>query len=787
MTSAVPDIHMPEEVYKEFIYRSRHSRWDPEKNRRKTWPEGVDDYLNHMWLQAEKKGWKVPRTWRDSIRKMMMDRKAVGSMRAFKAAGKHLEKDQAACFNCMGTAADHPRVFDEICYLLMLGCGVGVSVERQLINKLPDLPEELYPSPAVIPVSDSKIGWSAAVKELIALLYSGSVPSWDLSRVRPAGSVLKTSGGRASGPEPLDEALRFIVDVFKGAVGAGSTKLNSLECTDIICKIAESIVAGGSRRSAILLLCNPSDDRMRNAKTGNWMNLHPQRRMANISSAYTEKPSLEQFMEEWFSLMKSGSGERGFFNRQGVQSYADAAGERRGTYDWITNPCFSGDMRLKTSEGYRKFEDLEGKEGLSIVNADGNTVPSEVWCSGEKEMIELRFRSSGPALPPVQVTPDHIFRMEDGSELEARHTSGRKIMSDKNDPSGDEHMVDSVKHIGIRKAYDFSEPETNWGVVEGVVAHNCGEAVLRTVSSRGVRGGSGCNLSEAVIGEDATPEQVRERIWAATVLGTIQASFTDFRYLRKGWKTIMEEDALLGVSLTGIMDNPFFSGAGDREELKKTLEEMREYVKAVNRETAGKLGINPAAAACLIKPSGTVSKEFGVSPGIHCRKYRKYVGHVIGTLNEPFTQFLRDQGVPWEKSVYNPRNEVVFKFPVTAPETVRTEETMDPAEMLDMIKIYRDHWCDGHNVSCTVVLDGAEWFDAASWMYRNWDTVGGITFFPEYYGGTQLPYQKVSDEEWDEALRRFPGEVDWNKLSEYEHSDYTENMIECAGPGCALE
>ncbi len=653
MTSAVPDIHMPEEIYKEFIYRSRHSRWDPEKNRRKTWPEGVDDYLNHMWLQAEKKGWKVPRTWRDNIRKLMLDRKAVGSMRAFKAAGKHLEKDQAACFNCMGTAADHPRVFDEICYLLMLGCGVGVSVERQLINKLPDLPEELYPSPAVIPVSDSKIGWAAAVKELIALLYSGSIPSWDLSRVRPAGSVLKTSGGRASGPEPLDEALRFIVDVFKGAVGAGSTKLNSLECTDIICKIAESIVAGGSRRSAVLILCNPSDDRMRNAKTGNWMNLHPQRRMANISSAYTEKPSLEQFMEEWFSLMKSGSGERGFFNRQGVQSYADAAGERRGTYDWITNPC--------------------------------------------------------------------------------------------------------------------------------------GEAVLRTVSSRGVRGGSGCNLSEAVIGEDATPEQVKERIWAAAVLGTIQASFTDFRYLRKGWKTIMEEDALLGVSLTGIMDNTFFNGAGDREELKKTLEEMREYVKAVNRETAGKLGINPAAATCLIKPSGTVSKEFGVSPGIHCRKYRKYVGHVIGTLNEPFTQFLRDQGVPWEKSAYNPRNEVVFKFPVTAPDTVRTEENMDPAEMLDMIKIYRDHWCDGHNVSCTVVLDGAEWFDAASWMYRNWDTVGGITFFPEYYGGTQLPYQKVSDEEWDEAFRRFPGEVDWNKLSEYEHSDYTENMIECAGPGCALE
>ena len=324
--------------YQQFIHLSRYSRWMPQENRRETWEETVSRYFTFFesYLQKMHK-YKLTDKLQNQLKDYILDLKIMPSMRCLMTAGEALEKENIAGYNCSYVAVDRPQAFDEILYILMNGTGVGFSVDRQSVNNLPDVAEEFHPSDTKIIVADSKLGWAKAFKELLAMLYHGQVPKWDLSKVRPAGAPLKTFGGRASGPEPLDDLFKFSVKVMRSAAGR---KLTSLECHDIICKIAEVVVVGGVRRSALISLSNLSDDRMRAAKTGRWWETEPQRALANNSAIYTETPDMGIFLKEWRSLYDSKSGERGIFNRAAAVRVASENGRRKTDgMEFGTNPC----------------------------------------------------------------------------------------------------------------------------------------------------------------------------------------------------------------------------------------------------------------------------------------------------------------------------------------------------------------------------------------------------------------------------------------------------------------
>ena len=333
----MPDNFLPTS-YQEFIHLSRYSRWLPEEGRRETWNETVTRYFDFFTDHLkDMTGYKLDNDLRNDLEVAVLEQRVMPSMRCLMTAGEALKRENIAGYNCSYVAVNRIQAFDEILYILMNGTGVGFSVERQFVSELPMVAEEFHETDTVIVVADSKLGWAKAYKELVGLLYIGQIPRWDLSKVRPAGAPLKTFGGRASGPAPLENLFNFTVNVFKGANGR---KLSSLECHDIVCKIAEVVVVGGVRRSALISLSNLSDDRMRHAKSGQWWEQNGQRALANNSACYTEKPDMGIFMEEWTALYNSKSGERGIFNRASANKMAEKNGRRTiEGYQFGTNPC----------------------------------------------------------------------------------------------------------------------------------------------------------------------------------------------------------------------------------------------------------------------------------------------------------------------------------------------------------------------------------------------------------------------------------------------------------------
>lgn len=567
--------------------------------------------------------------------------------------------------NCAYLAIDNQRAFDEMLYILMCGTGVGFSVERQFINELPVIADKLRPSRSVIKVEDSRVGWADAYRELVSMLYQGRIPEWDISEVRPAGAKLKTFGGRASGPQPLVDLFKFTIATFKEAVG---TRLTSIQCHDLCCKIGEIVVSGGVRRSAEISLSNLSDDRMRHAKDGDWFTTTPWRGMSNNSVCYTEKPSNGQFMREWLSLYESKSGERGVFNRQAAKKQVAKYGRRK----------------------------------LSGV------VEREI--DGKMESVKVN--------------------------------------------------------------YEFG-------------CNPCSEIILRSKQF--------CNLSEVVIRPKDTVDDLKRKVRLATILGTMQATLTNFRYLSPEWKKNTEEEALLGVSLTGIMDNHLMSanlGKGfDRvEELATALETLRVHAVEVNKEWATIFGINQAAAITCVKPSGTVSQLVDCSSGIHARYAKHFIRRVRCDKKDPLAKMMLEQGFPMETDAYKPEHQVVFSFPMAAPKGAVTAEYLMALDQLKMWLIYQNHWCE-HKPSMTVYIKEHEWMQVGAWVYDNFDAVSGIAFLPySGHGYEQAPYEPVSKEEYDELLAKMPANVDWSMLKKFEVDDASVNHKEyaCTGGTCEL-
>jgi ribonucleoside-diphosphate reductase alpha chain len=619
--------------YQRFIHASRYARWLPEENRRETWKETVDRYTGFFKN-------RFPDTFpADDVNKSIHNLDVMPSMRCLMTAGPALERDEIAGYNCSFVAIDSPKAFDEVMYILMCGTGVGFSVERQFTNNLPSIAEEFHETDTTIRVKDSRIGWASAYRELISLLYSGRLPKWDTSGVRQAGARLKTFGGRASGPKPLEDLFSFTVHTFKKAAGR---KLNSLECHDLVCKVADIVIVGGVRRSALISLSNLTDDRMRNAKNGAWWESDVQRALANNSVAYTEKPDVGIFLKEWGTLYDSKSGERGIFNRVAATKKASSNGRR----------------------------DVEGFE---------------------------------------------------------------------------------------------------YGT------NPCGEIILR---SKGL-----CNLSEVVIREGDTLANLKEKVRVATIIGTFQSTLTNFRYLRSDWKRNQEEERLLGVSMTGIMDHPILSKPTD--ECIKWLKELREYAIETNKVWAEKLGIPQSAAITTVKPSGTVSQLVGCSSGIHPAYSQYYIRTVRMDNKDPLTLFFKSAGVPNEPDVTKPSDITVFSFPQKGTESGVTRNETNAIEQLQLYSVYQKNWTE-HNPSITVYYKDDEFLNIGAWIYNNFSDVSGVSLLPHSdHVYKQAPYQEITKEQYDSFVASFPS-IDWGNLKEEEDTTTGTQELSCAAGVCEV-
>jgi ribonucleoside-triphosphate reductase len=632
--------------YQDFIHLSRYSRWLPDEGRREQWDETVDRLIGFFdrHLSENYEGFKFEK-YKKEIRKNVLDLSVMPSMRALMTAGPALERDGVAGYNCSYLHINKPRCFDEMMYILMCGTGVGFSVERNFVENLPTISEEFADSDTTIVVADSKIGWAKAYRELISLLIGGQVPKWDLSKIRPAGARLKTFGGRASGPKPLDELFRFTVDTFKKAAGR---KLTSIECHDVCCKIAEIVVVGGVRRSALISLSDLTDDRMRHAKDGQWWSTEPQRALANNSACYKSKPEIGTFMDEWVSLYRSKSGERGLFNR-------DAA----------------------------------------------------------KKQVE-------------------------------------KIGDDRRDPN-----------------YDFG-------------TNPCSEIILRDKEF--------CNLSEVVVRADDTIETLKEKVRLATIIGTLQSTLTNFRYISSDWRKNCEEERLLGVSLTGIMDSKLTNGDGKQEDLENLLKELRQVAVNTNKKIAKELGINQSAAITCVKPSGTVSQLVDAASGIHSRHSQYYIRTVRADNKDPLCDFMKSKGFKAEPCVMKGDKVTVFSFPIKSPDGAITREDKTAIEQLELWLTYQRCWCE-HKPSVTISVREHEWLDVGAWVYNHFDEVSGISFLPySEHSYKQAPYQECDEETYLELLSETPTDIDWSQLQEFEDDDQTSGSqtLACSGDSCEV-
>lgn len=624
--------HLPTQ-YQQFIALSRYARWLPDEGRRETWSETVDRYVDNVVSR------KVDdQTVINEIREAILSLSVMPSMRMMMTAGPALDRDNTSGYNCAYMAVDDMKAFDEAMMILLCGTGVGFSVERQHIAKLPEIPDQMFDSEDTIVVHDSKEGWAKAYRKLVAMLYSGEVPRWDVSKVRPAGAKLKTFGGRASGPDPLVELFKFTINIFRNSVGR---KLSSVECHDLMCKVGDVVVVGGVRRSAMISLSNLSDDRMRRAKSGQWWENDAHRALANNSAVYNERPEMEAFLHEWTSLVESKSGERGIFARYAADAHVERSGRRETGHEWGTNPC--------------------------------------------------------------------------------------------------------------------------------------SEIILRSNQF--------CNLTEVVVRVHDSVEGLREKVRIATILGTIQSTYTKFPYLRKAWTRNTEEERLLGVSLTGIMDNVVTSHPDP-----EVLESLRQTAIDTNKEWAERLGVPVSAAITCVKPSGTVSQLVDAGSGIHARHSPYYVRTVRGDVKDPLTQLMIDQGVPSEPEVNHPDSTAVFSFPVKSPESAVTRNDMSALEQLELWKTYAMNWCE-HKPSVTISVRDEEWMEVGAWVYRNFDICSGISFLPHSeHTYQQAPYQDCDEDTYQELLSQMPKNIDWTSLGLYENEDNTagSQTLACTGGVCEV-
>ena len=635
-------------VYQSIIHRSRYSRYLYEEKRRETWEETVDRLLNYLYKKTNN---VIDEATYTELKVAVLNLDVMPSMRLLMTAGEACERENIAAYNCSYLAVNNKRAFSECLYILMCGTGVGFSCERQEVNQLPAVPKEIVKTDDLIVVADSKRGWALAFKKLLSSLWEGEIPTIDYSKIRPAGARLKVFGGRASGPVPLKQLFDFTITTFQHAKGR---KLQSIEVHDLMCMIGEIVVVGGVRRSALISLSNLTDTRMREAKTGAWWENNKQRALANNSVCYTEKPDVETFLDEWTSLVKSKSGERGIFNRVAAQAQASKWGRRSADKSYGCNPC---------------------------------------------------------------------------SEI---------LLRDK----------------------QF------------------------------------CNLTEVVVRSEDTYESLKRKVELATILGTIQSTLTDFGFLSEEWIKNTEEERLLGVSLTGIMDNEFLNSLDGRKicknktdgwyTLSEILSALRQHARDTNEKWANMLGIPVSAAITCVKPSGTVSQLVDSASGIHARHNPYYIRRIRMDKKDPMYQFLKDKGLDVEDDVRVPETTAVFSFPMKAPEGAICRKDRTALEQLELWLVYQRHWCE-HKPSITVSVKDEEWPEVGAWIWKHFDEVSGISFLPfSDYTYQQAPYEDITEEQYHQMMNNNLADINWMNLIEQDDNTEGAQTLACSSGNCEI-
>ena len=940
-------------LYQKLIYKIFYARWLQNVLRREDWKESVERYKSFLIKRIKDK--KAKEEFEKAC-EFIMDVKIAPSMRAFWTAGKALDKDNIAAYNCCFVSVDNIKVFSEILYILMCGTGVGFSVEQDEICKLPKLPTKIEDCDDVIIFSDSKKGWADGYNRYLKNLYKGKNFKYDVSKLRLEGSILKTFGGRASGPAPLISLLENTKKIVMGAVGR---QLYPIECHDIICHIAASIVSGGVRRSACVSLSDLSDDSMSRAKVGEFWRHNTQRRLANNSAVYNIKPDIIKFIDEWKKLIESKCGERGIFNRTAVKYTVAKNGRRDPDHKFGSNPCFTKDMQLLTETGYKRFDELSKLENVNLINEKGEISKGRIWSTGIKPVYKIVFTGKKES---IKCTENHEFKLNDGSSCLAKDLKGKRLMpffnvkntfnrndfyagfilgdgsvkrlnskihkgmevhigkndldvakllgieygrnynreakkialeykleplsyEDKRLPSNikitDDFLsglfsangsviesvgriaykttskvlanqlvkelndreiksyittnkshdvkhhngvynskqsydvnvsnfesivkfselisfaqkykqeklrkailsksitVRAVKYLREEEVFDFSESKTHWGVVNGVIAHNCGEIILRPKQF--------CNLSEVILRPKDGKEDIKEKVKYATILGCIQSTLTDFNFISKRYKDNCKDERLLGVSLTGLADHPILNTVNKTS--KKWLYEMKEEAIETAKRWSGILGIKMPAAITCVKPSGTVSQLVGCSSGIHPRYAPYYIRRIRLNSFDPISKFLIDQNIKYAPEIgetIDSATTFVFDFYMKSPKESLMKDSVTALQQLEYWKMLKEYWCE-HNPSCTIYVKKDEWLEVASWIYKNWNIVCGLSFLPYDTGIYQLaPFEEIDEETYEELSKNI--NIDFDKLIEYEKNDTTTGSQEfaCIGGACEI-
>ena len=933
-----------EQFLSDFTVLRTYARFIEEEGRRETWVEAVDRDLN--WLFRDP---NIPQKVKTKSREHILNKVVFPSMRGLWSSGPAADRQNAAMYNCSFLGIDSLESFGEALLILMSGTGVGFSVERKFVDLLPKVSFQSKKPAQNHIVGDSREGWQNALNTAITAWFNGRECNIDYSQLRKKGAPLRTMGGRSSGGAVLKELLNYAKAIITNAQGRN---LTPLECHDIMCQLASAVIVGGTRRSALISLSDLFDEEIRNCKG---FDHHPRRSGANNSAVYHSKPSMIDFLQEWSALVKSQKGERGIANLWAVKQ--NAPHRRKSKLIEGLNPCFRGDMKILTSEGYRELSTLADGSDVELINKNGDTSTGKVWSSGVKDTVRINF--SGGSVPPIYCTPNHKFMLTNNRECEAVNLKGERIMPfieikdnfNKEDflagfiqgdgntsritqpdhrgmevefgekdgdiakmygrPTGEwrsrevyniaeryqlspetlptrclpprqfitpdfisglfsangcvikkyrvalkstcfqlvaqlkilleewfdiesyittnkstevkfsngtytcresydinigkyesillfakyisfghqykrddlkdlilikSPSVSSVKDVGKYEVYDFSEPTQNWGVIEGFIAHNCGEVALR---NRGF-----CNLTSVVVRPDDDYESLRDKISSAAWLGTIQSTFTHFPNLRPEWKENAEEERLCGISLSGQQDNPSLL-------TPDILRLLKNHAVNVCRKASKILNINMPAAVTTTKPEGTCSLVAGSSAGCHPRWSEYYVKSVQIAVTDPLFHLMADQGAPYIIPQDNGQSTAIIGFPIKSPDGAITRHDMTAMDQLEHYLKLTDNYVE-HNVSQTVYVAEDEWMKVGSWIYDHFDKCCGLSFFPKETGVANydwLPFREIDKNEYDKLRSEFP-DIDFTKLPDYERGqgDQTAGSKEyaCAGGACEI-
>ena len=623
----------------EFIYYRSYSRWIEKEGRRETWIETVERFMNFM---KENLGDKFSEDECSEIREAVLNQEVMPSMRLMWSAGDAARANNVSAYNCSFIAPRKLRDFAEIMYVSMCGTGIGFSVEHQNVHALPQIKRQTnHRKVSIHAIEDSKEGWAEAFYLGLRTWFNGGDVKFDFSKIRPAGARLKTMGGKTSGPKPLEDLLNYTRNKIFSRQGG---RLSSLDVHDIVCKIGEIVVMGGVRRSALISLSDLNDPEMRTAKQGQFFITEPQRSMANNSAVYNDKPSTTDFMEEWLALAKSGTGERGIFNRGSLS----------------------------------------------------------------KQLPERRWKTFKKDFATCGVNP-------------------------------------------------------------------CAEIVLKNYEF--------CNLTEVVARPKDTEKTLLKKVRLAAILGTYQATLTNFQFISKEWKKNCEEERLLGVSITGQWDCPAVRNP-------ETLGKLKERAVEVNKEYAKRFGINQATAITAVKPSGTVSQLVDAASGLHPRHAKYYVRRVRVSASDSLFHMLRDQKAPYYPEVGQAEGSAttyVLEFPVAAPKRAIILNDLNAIEQLEYWKKVKLNFTE-HNPSVTISVGDDEWLKVADWLYENWDILGGLSFLPRAEHIYALaPYEEIDEKTYKERLKNLP-KIDFAQILLYEKDDETEGAKElaCVGGVCEI-